>query len=129
MTLAQLSNFPRGMMSLCLETAYLVLKNVRQPLLPHHHVTAPVCQLIYVSLQNLTNEVAPPTAVSPGGRPAPPLPPDHRRMWGGARARTKEDVHREASLNLMSLVRSYTRHVPRAQRLLSCLPAATMAAV
>ena len=84
-------------MSLCIETAYLVLKNVRQALLPHHHVTTPLCQLIYISLQNLKNEVAPPSAVSP--QRARPL------LAGSLhKPRGREDLHREASLNLISLV-------------------------
>ena len=94
-------------MSLCLETVYLVLKNVRQELLPHHHVTAPVCQLIYVSLQNITNEVSPPN--SGGGRAASRAPASLPSSQRRGATRTTEDVHRDASLHLMALVRAGRR--------------------
>lgn len=103
-------------MSLCLETAFLVLKNVRQPLLPHHHVTSPICQLIYISLQNLSNEAAQTmaaatTATGPS-RQAAASSTTTARMgmgWGRSRQSTTEEVHREASLNLLSLVRTCAR--------------------
>ncbi len=91
-------------MSLCLETVYLVLKNIRQELLPHHHVTAPVCQLIYVSLQNITNEVS---LLSAGTRAASRAHAAPASASSQRRTRTTEDVHRDASLHLMALVRSH----------------------
>ena len=79
-------------MSICLETAYLVLKNIRQPLLPHHHITTPICQLIHVSLEHLSSADA--TAQTATGS-APKV-----TRWG----RDPEPINEESSLHLMSLV-------------------------
>jgi hypothetical protein len=95
------------MMSLCLETAFLVLRTVRQPLLPHHHVTSPVCQLIYVSLENLRNEAAPPSNLSPGKQVLQMQLLHQQQRRAGKRG--AEDLHNEALINLMSLVRGCGR--------------------
>ena len=88
-------------MSLCLETAYLVLKNVNQPLLPHHSVTTPVCQLIYVSFENLTNEAKPRSILSPTRQSVQ----SHSQVQiGQSKCKGVQELHQEASLNLMSLV-------------------------